>query len=108
MEAESFAVGPLQHSGQPLSHCRGVHGGVLLDWRGEHPTGGRDSFIGFEYIQDRSWEEHSPPACLGFGWRYHQFPSYPVDLPFHLERSRFEMQGIPLEGADLTPAQTGG
>ena len=55
-----------------------------------------------------SWEEHSPPACLGFWRRYHQFPSHPVDLPFHLERSRFKIQVIPLEGADLTPAQTSG
>ena len=40
VESKSLAAGPFQHSGQPLSHCRGVHGGVLLDWRGEHPTGG--------------------------------------------------------------------
>ena len=55
-----------------------------------------------------SWKEYSPPACLGFGWRYHQFPSYPVDLPFHLERSRFKIQVIPLEGTDFATAQTGG
>lgn len=26
VESKSLAAGPFQHSGQPLSHCRGVHG----------------------------------------------------------------------------------
>lgn len=108
VEAESLAVGTFQHSGQPLSYCCGVHGGVLFDWRWEHPPGGWSGLVGFEHIQDWGGEEHSPLARFGFGRRYHQFPSRTVDLPFHLERSRFEIQVIPLEGADLTPAQTGG
>lgn len=59
-------------------------------------------------MKHRSWKEYSSPACLGFGWRYHQFPSYPVDLPLHLECPGFEIQVIPLEGADFTTTQTGG
>ena len=59
-------------------------------------------------IQDWGREEHSSPASLGFGRRYHQFPSCPMDLPFHLERPGFEIQVSPLEGANLTTAQAGG
>ena len=108
MEAEPFTVCPFQYCLEPLPNGGWVHRGVLLDRGGEHPSGVDSLSIFFHHMKHRSWKEYSPPACRGFGRGYHQFPTHPVNLSFHLERSRFEIQVIPLEGADLTPAQTGG
>ena len=53
VEPQTPALRPLQHRLEALSDGGGVHGGVLLHGRGEHPPGVHTLLIGLEHVQDR-------------------------------------------------------
>ena len=104
MEAYFLALRSLQNDLQPLSDGGGISGRILVDRGGEHPAGGYRFLICFEDSEDRRREDNAAIRCLRLGWRDYQLSLDPVDLPFNPEFSGAEIQIIPLEGADLTPA----
>lgn len=104
VEADIFALRPLQNGLQPLSDSGGIPRGVVFKRGGEHPFGVSDFPIFPENGQDRSREDHASVARLGFGRGDYQFSPDAVDLPLHPELPSAEVQIIPLQGADLAPA----
>ena len=108
MEAYLFTLRSLQNDLQPLSDGGGISGRIRVNRRGEHPAGGYRFLICFEDSEDRRREDNAAIGCFRLGWRDYQFSLDPVNLPLNPEFPSTEVQIIPLEGADLTPAQAGG
>ena len=104
VESNLFTPSPLQNGLQPLSDGGGISGRIFADRGGEHPAGSYRFLICFEDIHDRRREDNAAIGCLCLGWRDYQLSLDPMDLPLNPEVPGAEIQIMPLEGADLTPA----
>ena len=108
VEADVFTFCPFQNRRQSLSHCRWVHGGVLLHRGGEHPPRGTGCLVGVQDSQNRGREDNTAIGgfCLWLG--HHQFPSHSMHLTLYPQSTGAEIKVIPLKGADFAPAQARG
>ena len=108
MKSDLFAPGSFQNGLQPLSDSGGISGRVLVNRRGEHPFRVYDFPIFFENAQYGGGKDQASVSRFGFGWRDHEFSFDSVNLPLHSEFPGAEVQIVPLQGTDLTPAEPGG
>ena len=63
--------------------------------------------VTLQNIQDRPRQNHASAGGFRFGLGDYQFSLDSLHLPLHSQRSGPEVQVVPLQGQDLTPAQAG-
>ena len=108
MKSDGLAPGPLQNDLEPLAHIAGVDGLVRLDPRREHQIREDAFFILCQHLQHSGRQDNGAVGRLGLGLADDQLPAHWTDLLVDAEFPRGEVQIVPPEGQQLTPAHPGG
>ena len=101
-------IGPLQNDLEALAHIAGVNGLVRLDPRREHQVREDAFFVLRQHLQHGGRENDGAVGRLGLGLADDQLPAHRTDLLVDPELSRVEVEVIPPERQQLTPAHSGG
>ena len=108
MEADLFALCPLQRHMETPEHRTGGERRILLDGRGEQPAAFGRFLILPEHLDHRRRQHQLADGSLGFGDAYLHLSIHFVDLLGHRQCSGIQVQVGPLQGQQLSPAQSRG
>ena len=98
----------LQDELQSAAHHARCDGTVLLDRRREHPAGVHRLFVLPQHCHHRRRQNDLSDGVLRLGCADLKLAPHIVDLLVHIQHTGFEVQVIPLQRHELTPAQAGG
>ena len=108
MEAYMFASCVLQDELQSAPHHAGGDGAVLLHRRREHPAGVHRLFVLPQHCYHGGRQDDLADRVFCFGCADLELAAHIVDLLVHIQHAGFEVQVVPLQRHELTPAQAGG
>lgn len=108
MEADLFALGPLQRHMEAPEHGAGGERRILLDGRGEYPAAFGCFLILPEYFDHCRRKYQLADGRLGFGDAYLHSSVYFIDLLGHRQCPGIQIQVGPLQGQQFSPAQSRG
>ena len=98
----------LQDELQSAPHHAGRDGAVLLDRRREHPAGVHCFLILLQHRHHGGRQDDLADGVLRLGRADLKLATHIVDLLVHIQHAGFEVQVVPLQRHQLTPAQAGG
>lgn len=108
MESHMLASCVLQNELQSAPHHAGRNGAVLLHRGREHPARVYRLFILPQHLHHSRRQDDLADRVLCF-WRADlKLAPHIVDLLVHIQHTGFEVQVVPLQRHQLTPAQAGG
>ena len=108
MEAYMLAPGVLQDELQPTAHHAGRNGAVHLHRGREHPAGVHRLFVLPQHRHHSGRQDDLADGVLRLGRADLKLAPHIVDLLVHIQHAGFEVQVVPLQRHQLTPAQAGG
>lgn len=108
MEADLFALGPLQRHMEAPEHGAGCERRILLDGGGEQPAAFGSFLILPEYLNHRRRQHQLANGGLGFGDAYLHLSLHFIDLLGHRQCTGIQIQVGPLQGQQFSPTQSRG
>ena len=93
---------------QSASYHAGGDGAVLLHRRREHPAGVHRLFVLPQHLHHGGRQDDLADGVLRLGRADLKLATHIVDLLVHIQHAGLEVQVIPLQRHELTPAQAGG
>ena len=108
MKAYMLAPSVFQDELQPAPHHAGRDGTVLLHRRREHPAGVHRLFVLPQHRHHSRRQDDLADGVLRLGRADLKLATHIVDLLIHIQHTGFEVQVVPLQRHQLTPAQAGG
>lgn len=103
-----FASCVFQDELQSAPYHAGCNGTVLLHWGREHPAGVYRLFVLPQHCHHSGRQDDLADRVLRLGGAELKLPPHIVDLFVHIQYAGFEVQVVPLQRHQLTPAQAGG
>ena len=108
MEAHMLAPCVFQDELQPAAHHAGGDGTILFYWGREHPAGVHRLFVLLQHRHHSGRQDDLADGVLRLGRADLKLAPHIVDLLVHIQHAGFEVQVVPLQCHQLTPAQAGG
>ena len=108
VKAYMLAFCVLQNELQSAPYHAGCNGTVLLHRRREHPAGIHRLFVFPQHCHHRRRQDDLADGVLRLGCADLKLAAHIVDLLVHIQHTGFEIQIVPLQRHQLTPAQAGG
>jgi len=108
VEAHMLASCVFQDELQSAAHHAGRNGTVLLHRRWEHPAGVHCFLILPQHLHHGGRQDELADGILRLGRADLKLAAHIVDLLIHVQYAGFEVQVIPLQRHEFTPAQAGG
>ena len=108
MKSNMLASCVLQNELQSAAHHAGGDGAVLLHRRREHPAGVHRLFVLPQHRHHSGRQDDLADGVLRLGRADLKLAPHIVDLLVHIQHAGFEVQVVPLQRHQLTPAQAGG
>ena len=107
MKSNMLASCVLQNELQSTAHHAGRNGAILLHRGWEHPAGVHRLFVLPQHRHHSGRQDDLADGVLRLGRADLELPPHIVDLLVYIQHTGFEVQVIPLQRHELTPAQTG-
>ena len=108
MKSNMFAPCVFQDELQSAAYYAGGDGAILLHRGWEHPAGVHRLFVLPQHRHHSGRQDDLADGVLRLGRADLELPSHIVDLLVHIQHAGFEVQVVPLQRHQLTPAQAGG
>ena len=108
MKSNMLAPGVFQDELQSAPHHAGCNGAVFLHRRRKHPAGVHRLFVLPQHCHHRRRQNDLADGVLRLGRADLELAPHIVDLLVHIQHAGFEVQVVPLQRHQLTPAQAGG
>ena len=108
MEPHMLAACVFQDELQSAAYHAGCDGAVLLHRRREHPARVHCFLILPQHCHRGGRQDDLADGVLRLGRADLKLTTHIVDLLVHIQHTGFEVQVVPLQRHELTPAQAGG
>ena len=108
VKAYMLAPCVLQDELQSAAYHAGCNGAVLFYRGWEHPAGVHCLFILPQHCHHRGRQDDLSDGVFRLGRADLELAPHIVDLLVHIQHAGFEVQVVPLQRHQLTPAQAGG